>query len=327
MTSSTTRRRGVIAAVCASVALTTAAVGIGTHLATADDPDPIAAQATLVLDTFTGWRFLQFVSMPQIEPGVLMELAAAPAEDVRVGWFATTYREELSDLADMVGERLEIPPGELLAAWEATTDDRLRVMLTALSQLGDPYVWATDGPDGFDCSGLMRFAWAAADVDLPHLSVAQANSGEAVTPETLQVGDLVHAPGHIMMWLGARDAIVESSGDGVAVARWRASSDAFTDPTRPRTVDWLVPDGVERDATGRIIDPDAPTTDSAGEPVVTEPAEDPAEVVDPVAVEPTAAPTSEVEVPAASPGEPVVEPVADDPAVAAAPVAVPYIGG
>lgn len=264
----TTTRRGALA-VAASTILAVAAVTVGSRLATAEDPDPIAVQAASVLDTLTGMRFLEFVTTPQLDAGIELEGAGVPTPDVRVGWFAATYREELLDLADMVAERTEIPAGELMAAWETTTDERLRVLLTALSQLGDPYVWATDGPDGFDCSGLMRFAWAAADLDLPHLSVAQANSGEAVTPETLQVADLVHAPGHIMMWLGARDGIVESSGDGVAVGRWRSDSDAFTDPLTPRTVNWLVPDGVERDATGRIIDPDAPVTSEPADPVAT----------------------------------------------------------
>ena len=31
----------------------------------------------------------------------------------------------------------------------------------ALGELGDPYEWASEGPDGFDCSGLTRYAWSA----------------------------------------------------------------------------------------------------------------------------------------------------------------------
>ncbi|MDT4903104.1 MAG: peptidoglycan DL-endopeptidase CwlO [Pseudonocardiales bacterium] len=61
----------------------------------------------------------------------------------------------------------------------------------ALAQVGKPYVWAAAGPDSFDCSGLTMAAWAAAGVQLPHLSSAQYNYGTHVGYDQLQPGDLV----------------------------------------------------------------------------------------------------------------------------------------
>jgi len=65
------------------------------------------------------------------------------------------------------------------------------VLAAALAQVGDPYVWGGSGPNGFDCSGLTSYAYAAAGVSLPHSSRAQARMGTAVSRGDLQPGDLV----------------------------------------------------------------------------------------------------------------------------------------
>ena len=62
---------------------------------------------------------------------------------------------------------------------------------TALAQVGDPYVWGATGPDGFDCSGLTSFAYAAAGVSLPHSSRAQSSMGRQLGPER---GDAARRP-------------------------------------------------------------------------------------------------------------------------------------
>ncbi|WP_448641521.1 C40 family peptidase [Geodermatophilus sp. URMC 63] len=63
---------------------------------------------------------------------------------------------------------------------------------TALAQLGDPYVWGSSGPDGFDCSGLTQYAYAAAGISLPHSSGAQAELGTPVARADLEPGDVVY---------------------------------------------------------------------------------------------------------------------------------------
>jgi cell wall-associated NlpC family hydrolase len=76
---------------------------------------------------------------------------------------------------------------------------------TALAQLGDPYVWAGDGPDTFDCSGLTQFAYQAAGVALPHNAKMQSKIGERVSRDALQPGDLVffYKPiSHVAMYIG-----------------------------------------------------------------------------------------------------------------------------
>ena len=75
----------------------------------------------------------------------------------------------------------------------------------ALGQVGDPYVWGASGPDGFDCSGLTSFAYAAAGVSLPHSSRSQAQMGREVSRGELQPGDLVYfySPvSHVGLYIG-----------------------------------------------------------------------------------------------------------------------------
>ncbi|NYJ05225.1 C40 family peptidase [Petropleomorpha daqingensis] len=76
---------------------------------------------------------------------------------------------------------------------------------TALAQVGKPYVFGASGPNGFDCSGLTMFAYAAAGVSLPHSSSAQSRLGVAVSRSELQPGDLVYfySPvSHVGLYIG-----------------------------------------------------------------------------------------------------------------------------
>jgi len=76
----------------------------------------------------------------------------------------------------------------------------------ALAHLGDPYVWAAAGPDTFDCSGLVQWAYAKAGVSLAHYTGSQAVQGVRVKPNQLLPGDLVLFGGdlhHVGIYIGA----------------------------------------------------------------------------------------------------------------------------
>jgi len=76
---------------------------------------------------------------------------------------------------------------------------------TALAQQGKTYVWAGAGPDVYDCSGLVQFAYAAAGIGLPHSSRMQSTMGVPVGRADLQPGDLVffYDPvGHVGVYIG-----------------------------------------------------------------------------------------------------------------------------
>jgi peptidoglycan DL-endopeptidase CwlO len=78
------------------------------------------------------------------------------------------------------------------------------VVGVALSQLGTPYVWGGSAPGGFDCSGLVMWAYAQVGVSLPHSSYAQYGYGVPVSRDQLQPGDLVFFDGlgHVGIYIG-----------------------------------------------------------------------------------------------------------------------------
>ncbi|MEU9824892.1 C40 family peptidase [Micromonospora chersina] len=104
----------------------------------------------------------------------------------------------------------------------------------ALAQLGDPYLWAAEGPDRFDCSGLMLASYQAAGYQgLPRVSRDQyyATRSRTVDPNALLPGDLLFfASGsswtsihHVAMYIG-NGKMVEAPRTGdvvkISVVRW-----------------------------------------------------------------------------------------------------------
>lgn len=76
----------------------------------------------------------------------------------------------------------------------------------AMTKLGQPYVWAAAGPDTFDCSGLVRWAFGKAGLPLLHFTGFQWNEGRLVAPRDVLPGDLVlfyRDVSHVGIYLGA----------------------------------------------------------------------------------------------------------------------------
>ena len=66
-----------------------------------------------------------------------------------------------------------------------------QALQAALTKRGDPYVWGAAGPNAFDCSGLVVWAYAQEGITLPHFTGDQWNSGIHVSRSELEPGDLV----------------------------------------------------------------------------------------------------------------------------------------
>lgn len=68
--------------------------------------------------------------------------------------------------------------------------------------VGAPYVYSGASPSGFDCSGLVMYAFSQVGVSLEHSADGIATLGVEVQESDARVGDLVWYPGqHIGFWV------------------------------------------------------------------------------------------------------------------------------
>jgi cell wall-associated NlpC family hydrolase len=75
----------------------------------------------------------------------------------------------------------------------------------ALRMAGTPYRWGGESPEGgFDCSGLIRWAYGQVGIELPHNSQALYSVGHIVPRTRLRTGDLLFFSGlgHVGLYLG-----------------------------------------------------------------------------------------------------------------------------
>lgn len=102
---------------------------------------------------------------------------------------------------------------------------------TALGAMGSPYVWGGTSADGFDCSGLIQYAYRQEGVALPRTSAQQALAGAPVARDlaALAPGDILTfagSPGgdqvnHVGLYVGGGEFIHSASG-GVQKSRLSA---------------------------------------------------------------------------------------------------------
>jgi cell wall-associated NlpC family hydrolase len=105
------------------------------------------------------------------------------------------------------------------------------VVRTALDVLGSPYQWGGTAENGFDCSGLIQYAYGRFGIRLPRTSRGQALVGSPVPPvlDSLHPGDILtfaaRAGGgvtHVGMFVG-EGKFIHSSTTGVRLSRLERS--------------------------------------------------------------------------------------------------------
>jgi cell wall-associated NlpC family hydrolase len=90
-----------------------------------------------------------------------------------------------------------------------------------MAQQGKPYQWGASGPNSFDCSGLVMYAWAAAGVRLSHYVPSQYAETRHVSLDQIQPGDIIYYNGfgHDGIYIGGGQIIhAPHTGDVVRVA-------------------------------------------------------------------------------------------------------------
>ena len=97
-----------------------------------------------------------------------------------------------------------------------------RVVATAMSYLGVPYVWGGAGRGGVDCSGLTMLAYSSVGIGLGHFTGAQWNSGTHISSSQLAPGDLVFFypdHHHVGIYIGGGQFIhAPHTGDHVRIS-------------------------------------------------------------------------------------------------------------
>ncbi|MBB6476321.1 C40 family peptidase [Sphaerisporangium rubeum] len=122
-----------------------------------------------------------------------------------------------------VQQRRNWPTGSFM-----TPDQVQTALAAAVSKLGRPYVWGAEGPDTFDCSGLVQWAFAQAGVRMPRVTHQQWVTGPQIPLSQAQPGDLLFwrndptNPGYIshvaIFWGNGKMLHAPRTGDVVKIA-------------------------------------------------------------------------------------------------------------
>jgi cell wall-associated NlpC family hydrolase len=99
------------------------------------------------------------------------------------------------------------------------------VVETARQQVGVPYRYGGESPRGFDCSGLVHYAYLSAGIEVPRTTVEQLRGARRIPLAELRPGDVLFfrvAPpkiSHVGLYVGdGRFVHAPSSGRQVSYA-------------------------------------------------------------------------------------------------------------
>ena len=106
---------------------------------------------------------------------------------------------------------------------ERAMDPGARAASIALDQVGSPYRFGGSSPAGFDCSGLVQYAWRHAGQALPRTTTQLWNATRPISRRELRKGDLVFfriegKMSHVGLYIGGQRFVhAPSSGRTVSV--------------------------------------------------------------------------------------------------------------
>jgi len=122
----------------------------------------------------------------------------------------------------------DVPTRPLATPPEPPPTPGQRAVRVALEAVGTPYRWGGETPaSGFDCSGLVRWAYRHVGIDLPHSSYALYGEGRPVPRRSLDAGDLLffEGLGHVGLYVGrGRMVHAPQTGRSVEVVRLAATN-------------------------------------------------------------------------------------------------------
>jgi cell wall-associated NlpC family hydrolase len=149
---------------------------------------------------------------------------------------AAAFRAALAAAGQPVGVGTAgLPPATTPSAVQA------KVIAAARTLLGKPYLWGGTGPNGYDCSGLTGYAYAAAGISLPRTAAQQWLSGPHPLVRDMQPGDLLFWASdptdmssihHVAIYLG-NGMMISTNHTGDVARVQPVWLDEFVGATRP----------------------------------------------------------------------------------------------
>ena len=85
----------------------------------------------------------------------------------------------------------QYPNYEIIKPEPTCDPNRNNIQELLISYLGKPYVWAEEGPNAFDCSGLTYNLYGSMGIEIPRVAREQAKMGKHVAFQNLYYGDLI----------------------------------------------------------------------------------------------------------------------------------------
>jgi hypothetical protein len=154
-------------------------------------------------------------------------IATLAAQDADLAAKKQTIEGQLTELQKLrrqaygsTGSTGSFRPWPCPAAYEPSNG--YKVAHFACQQAGKPYLWASAGPNSYDCSGLSLAAWKQVGVYLPHQSRMQRASIPYINRADLRLGDIVfyyNPIHHLGIYVGDNKIMhAPAAGDNVRMA-------------------------------------------------------------------------------------------------------------
>ncbi len=134
-------------------------------------------------------------TQPSAEPTPNADLRPAQARILTVQWINAEHVGPACDspgaLTDWSSADPKAPARDAMLEVKAP-EGTSRVIEIALAQVGKRYVWGAEGPNVFDCSGLMYWSYGQIGIRIPRTTATQWPAMHPVAASEWQPGDLVY---------------------------------------------------------------------------------------------------------------------------------------
>ena len=129
------------------------------------------------------------------EPTPNADLRPTQARILSIQWINATHIGPPCDspgaLSDWNNDDPKAIPRDAMLNVQAPAGSS-RVVELALAQVGKRYVWGAEGPDIFDCSGLMFWSYGQIGIRIPRTTATQWPGMRPVAASEWQAGDMVY---------------------------------------------------------------------------------------------------------------------------------------